>query len=226
VETEDGMVIDVEMQAASKSISWLPKRTRYYQAMIDLNVLGKGKDYIELKKSFVIFICNFDKYGQGRAIYTFQNWCDQDKRLLMGDRATKVVVNVTGWTDKNISPELREVLHYLDDGTIGSAYTQELDDAVQELIHNEERGHEYMMTLERYGAEMQSLGEYVATVKQIRKWLKKNGNDAVPSAEYLDNIDISLFTFNSVRSVIKEHPDWDNEQVVDEADWDDDFDEE
>ncbi len=49
VETDTGVLLDIEMQAASKSIDWLPKRTRYYQAMIDLNVLGKGKDYIELK---------------------------------------------------------------------------------------------------------------------------------------------------------------------------------
>ena len=49
VETQNGTIIDIEMQTADKSLRWLPKRTRYYQAMIDLNVLGKGKEYIELK---------------------------------------------------------------------------------------------------------------------------------------------------------------------------------
>lgn len=29
----------------------LPKRMRYYQGMIDLNILEKGGDYNELKKS-------------------------------------------------------------------------------------------------------------------------------------------------------------------------------
>ena len=42
----------------------------------------------------------------------------------------------------------------------------------------------------------------------------------------IDLLDINLSTWGSVLSIIKEHPDWDNEQVVDEADWDDDFDEE
>ena len=223
IEDENGVVYDVEVQTTDQKN--LGKRMRYYQGMMDISLFPRGTDYRKLKRSFVIFICNFDKYGQGRAIYTFQNWCDQDKRLLMGDRATKVVVNVTGWKDKSISPELREVLRYLDDGTIGSAYTQELDDAVQELIQNEERGHEYMLWM-TYGAEKESLGEYKGKVKSIRKWLKKNGDDAVPSDEALDLIDVSLSTFNSVRSVINEHPDWDNEQVVDEADWEDDFDEE
>ena len=32
----------------------LPKRMRYYQGMIDLNILEKGENYKNLKKSFVI----------------------------------------------------------------------------------------------------------------------------------------------------------------------------
>ena len=42
------------------------KRTRYYQGMIDLNILEKGENYKSLKKSFVIFICTFDLFGRGR----------------------------------------------------------------------------------------------------------------------------------------------------------------
>lgn len=37
----------------------------YYQGMIDLNILEKGEDYRNLKKSYVIFICTFDQYGKG-----------------------------------------------------------------------------------------------------------------------------------------------------------------
>lgn len=47
----------------------LPKRMRYYQGMIDLNILEKGENYKNLKKSFVIFICTFDLFGLGR-MYT------------------------------------------------------------------------------------------------------------------------------------------------------------
>ena len=32
----------------------LPKRSRYYQGNIDLDLISKGEDYIQLKKSFVI----------------------------------------------------------------------------------------------------------------------------------------------------------------------------
>ena len=46
--------------------------------MIDLNILEKGEDYRGLKKSFVIFVCTFDLFGQGRHVYTFENRCVQD----------------------------------------------------------------------------------------------------------------------------------------------------
>lgn len=48
----------------------LPKRTRYYQGMIDLNIINKGEDYNKLKKSYVIFICDYDEFGLGRHIYS------------------------------------------------------------------------------------------------------------------------------------------------------------
>ena len=58
VEDEHHTVFNLEMQATSRKN--LPKRMRYYQGMIDLNILKKGGDYKELKPSYVIFICTFD----------------------------------------------------------------------------------------------------------------------------------------------------------------------
>ena len=55
VEDGEETVYNIEMQAATNRN--LPKRTRYYQGMIDLNILERGKDYKDLKKSFVIFVC-------------------------------------------------------------------------------------------------------------------------------------------------------------------------
>ena len=51
-EDDSGIVYDCEMQTSKKDN--LPKRTRYYQGMIDLNLLERGADYKELKKSYVI----------------------------------------------------------------------------------------------------------------------------------------------------------------------------
>ena len=50
VEDDEGTVYDVEIQTTSKKN--LPKRTRYYQGIIDINILEKGEDYRALKRSF------------------------------------------------------------------------------------------------------------------------------------------------------------------------------
>ena len=48
VEDEEETVFDLEMQTSVKKN--LSKRTRYYQGMIDLNILETGDDYTELRK--------------------------------------------------------------------------------------------------------------------------------------------------------------------------------
>ena len=64
--------------------------------MIDIRVLEKRQDYKKLKKSFIIFICNYDPYGKSRYIYTFRNRCDEDFEVLLKDEATKIVINTKG----------------------------------------------------------------------------------------------------------------------------------
>ena len=65
--------------------------------MIDVSVLGKGKDYIELKMSFVIFICTFDPFpGNDRKTYTFANRCREKEGLELGDETVKIFLNTKG----------------------------------------------------------------------------------------------------------------------------------
>lgn len=77
-----GTVYSVEMQAARTS--HLPRRSRYYQSMIDLELLEKGAAYVRLRRSFVIFICLSDVFQKGRHIYTFENRCVEDTGLALG----------------------------------------------------------------------------------------------------------------------------------------------
>ena len=79
VEDEDETVYDVEMQAVESRN--LPKRSRYYQGMIDLNLIERGADYQELKKSYVIFICLNDYFGKGLHKYSFLGLCKEMPEL-------------------------------------------------------------------------------------------------------------------------------------------------
>ena len=50
----------------------LPKRSRYYQGTIDLNMMSAGATYDKLKQSYIIFINTFDLFGKGFPKYTFE----------------------------------------------------------------------------------------------------------------------------------------------------------
>ena len=58
VEDDNNTVFNLEMQTTT--YKELPKRSRYYQGIIDLNMIEKGESYDILKESYVIFICTFD----------------------------------------------------------------------------------------------------------------------------------------------------------------------
>jgi len=58
---KNGIAYDVEMQQAG-SPKELPKRSRYQQSMMDLELLRPGEAYGRLRKSYVIFICRFNMY--------------------------------------------------------------------------------------------------------------------------------------------------------------------
>ena len=213
VEDIDGVVYDVEVQTTDQKN--LPRRMRYYQGMLDITFFPAGADYNKMRKSYVIFICNFDPYGEERYIYTFQNRCDQNYELLFDDDAIKVVVNTKG-TKGEISPELKEAIIYLDREEVTGPYSKELDDAVNELKSNEERGQEYMMLM-TYGAEQRAAGKYIGFVEQIRRWFEKKS--PMPVKDAADFVGITVPQFEGVLSLIKEHPDWDDGEIADQADW-------
>ena len=142
VKDEDGRIFNVEVQTTKNKN--LPKRMRYYQSVIDVDILTPGEDYIDLTSSYVIFICNYDPYKDNRYIYTFENRCVQDTDLAFGDETLKVIVNTKG-TVGEVTDDLKEVLVYLDEGKTTGEYTKQLDDAVNLVKSSLERRHEYMV---------------------------------------------------------------------------------
>ena len=54
-----GRVYDIEMQCTNPLDDELIRRTRYYQGMIDMDLISKGHNYTELNSTYIIFICIF-----------------------------------------------------------------------------------------------------------------------------------------------------------------------
>lgn len=144
VEDDQNTVFNLEMQTSDGAN--LPKRMRYYHGMIDLNILDKGQDYTTLKKSYVIFICTFDPFGEGRHIYTFCNTCQENTALTLDDDAVKIILSTKGTMD-DVSPEMKRILDYIDGKGASDKFTEELEEAVRSARQNERWRLDYM-TLE------------------------------------------------------------------------------
>ena len=210
VADDAGTVYDVEIQTESKKS--LPKRTRYYQGMIDLHILEKGEDYASLKKSFVIFICTYDPFGKGRRVYTFENRCIEDTSIALGDEATKIILNAKG-TIGEVNEELGNVLSYMDGSAPNSEYTRALDKAVEEIRSDEKWRREYMVLNEMIRSR-ERLAEHRRSVAQIRKSRGRFNAD-----ELADIYIIEPKAVKAILETIDTHPDWDDEQVAENVDF-------
>ncbi|MCM1251697.1 MAG: Rpn family recombination-promoting nuclease/putative transposase [Clostridium sp.] len=141
-----GTVYDIEMQVADTKE--LPKRSRYYQSMIDLQMIDKGQSYKKLKPSYVIFICPFDIFGKGKHIYTFENICKEDTSITLKDEAVKIFLNADSSQD-DVSKELKAFLDYVAGKESEDDFVQRLEEAVKEARKNREWRREYMTLLMR-----------------------------------------------------------------------------
>lgn len=86
---------DVEAQTTDKKdLGW---RMRYYAAKIDQRyTLEKGKTYRNIKKAYLIFLCNFDPEGEGRIKYTYHTYEDHNKSKQFQDGLEKIIINGKG----------------------------------------------------------------------------------------------------------------------------------
>ena len=135
----------------------LPKRSRYYQGMMDLQLIDSGQPYKKLNQSYVIFICLEDVFGKNRHIYTFENICREDPEIKLRDGAIKIFLNAKGNLN-DVSSELRAFLDYLGGKKSEDEYVQKLEKAVREAKRNRKWRHEYMTLLMR-DQENQEIGE-------------------------------------------------------------------
>lgn len=168
-----GTIYDIEMQVTDTKE--LPKRTRYYQSIIDLQLIDKGQHYKLLKPSYIIFICPFDVFCQGRHIYTFENICKEDTNIALGDGAVKIFLNADSEMD-DVSRELAAFLDYVAGKETDDSFVKKLDDAVKMAKKNREWRHEYMTLLMRDQENMEKgieKGIEKGTLQERRKIIIK-----------------------------------------------------
>lgn len=111
-ESEDGRIFDVEMQNCNEGN--IPKRTRFYQALIDAPILKSGeRGFDKMNPLYIIIICNYDPYGKKKYCYTFDNQCKEVPGLRLGDEVIKLLLSTKGENEEEVSKELVDFLHYV-----------------------------------------------------------------------------------------------------------------
>ena len=209
---EERTVYDVEMQTGRNRN--LPRRSRYYQGIIDLNILAKGEDYINLKKSLVIFVCTFDPFGHGEYIYR----CGEYYRLSdgsyrpLGDDAWKIFVNADGHKG-NVSDEFKILMRYIMKGEAKNPYTQTLEKKVTTINNNDEWKVSYMTWAIKLADERRDAREEGRALKLIGSVCKKvaKGKSTKMIAEELEEEEATIQSI--ISAAVAYAPDYDAEKI-------------
>ena len=157
-EDDDSQIYNIEMQPALRKD--IPRRSRYYQSMIDQDHIEPGMGYDSLPNSYVIFISLNNLFPDiGLHRYTFTNKCHENPDLELGDGTTKIFICAKG-KDDSISSKTKSFLKFLTDQTAEDDFTISLKNAIENLRISKRGRKEYMTLQEKlYDAKKEGLAE-------------------------------------------------------------------
>ncbi|MED9813534.1 PD-(D/E)XK nuclease family transposase [Anaerostipes sp.] len=219
-EDESDAVYNVEAQ--KENTKNLPHRSRFYQALIDSKLLLPGEvDFSNMKDCYSIIIAPFDLFGKGLYQYTFQMTCNETEQTL-DDGAVRIFFNTHGKNPEAISPELRELLYYMEHTTenisCSTPRLQEIQSHVNIVKSSEEIGVKYMQEweekiLEKRKARAEGLaeGEDLRLIKLIKKKIQKSKN----LIQIADELEETPESIQILYDCVKEHLQQDNEDIYD-----------
>ena len=178
---ENNTRYNVEMQVSSQSALGL--RSRYYQSQMDMEMLLSGCEYSELPNSYVIFICDFDPFGEKKYKYTFAMECTEIKTVELQDKRNIVFLSTKGENDAEVPKELVRFLKFV-----------KAD--LKESREMEER----FMTLEEMLKDERKEGLKEGTVKAQKRIVSKMLSKGLSDEEIMELCDISLEELENLKN--------------------------
>lgn len=142
--TDGSYLFDLEMQATEEKD--LPRRSRYYNCVMDIDQVYRGHDYAGIKPVYIIFICTFALPYGSRHRYTFRRSCVEDPEIAMGDGTEIVLLSTKGAAD-DVDEPMRRFLDYVEGkpgAEDGDDFTRQLHQSVKLTRMNKEWKREYM----------------------------------------------------------------------------------
>ena len=174
---------DIEMQTDNDSK--IDKRARYYHANMDLDFLEQGQSYENLKPSYVIFICTFDRFKRDEPVYFFRSW-DVEKGLPLDDLSYTIVLN-TKCSPEKVPEALKPFYEYLNDPKKNEAseLTRMIDERVRKFNSDEWR--KKYMTFE-YILNEQKRESFAEGAAQKQREIAKSMKDEGIAKEVIEKI--------------------------------------
>lgn len=134
-------VYDIEMQ--NKHYSDIEKRARYYQSMLDIDMLAKGASIKELKESYIIFICKTDPFKFGEPCYKTKTVFENHPEKIFDDKTRRIFYNASAYT-KESDPELYSFLQFVSTNVPKDDFTDKIFNLVEQNKQDEQFRSEYM----------------------------------------------------------------------------------
>ena len=167
-----GTVYNIEMQV--EKVTAPLKRPRYYQSQIDRRLLSKGCSYHTLPDTFIIFICDFDYFGAGLAVY------ERESRVKGTDipynDGTHVYILNSRYEEGNSDQAILESLDYIRTDDAHLEYHSELAQRIIErvdAVRQDEQMEGVYMSTELLEMELREKGREEGLKEGMEKGLKE-----------------------------------------------------
>lgn len=157
---KDSRIYYTEMQ--QKNTGNLRKRSRYYQAQLDVSLLEPGStDFNLLNDTCFILIAPFDLFGRGLYRYTFEGICRECPDLKLEDGAIRIFINTKGTNRQEFSWEFLDFMEYITATT--DTVADKTESSKIKLIHENVKK---IRTSEKMGVKYMQLWEEKAYIRE------------------------------------------------------------
>ena len=147
-------VYDIEPDNRSSNKAGLPKRSRYYGDLVDVQLLNTGIDYEKLPELITIFILSYDPFGEDALYYEAGSIIKTHPKIPYNDGVRRIFLYVNGKLPDNAGEDdkkLKNLLRYIGSSTkanVTDDTTKRLNEIVTVTKSKKDIGVRYMKSWE------------------------------------------------------------------------------
>ena len=187
---KDNNIYNIEFQ--NQNIKGLNKRARFHHSMIDSNNFKKNTDFDELNNTYVIFICNFDPFKQGKPLYEIIKKVKEDESNYIDNQHT-IFVNCKY---KDTSTEIGKLIQDINSNNTDEKWYNEFKEGKKKGGKSMGDGYQKMVNQIKHEGKVEGKAEGRAENKKeiVREMIKEHFTNEIISkickvnSNYIDKL--------------------------------------